>query len=237
MPSIESAVKYVENIANNDSHGYSQINRNGNPDYDCSSLVGTALNQAGFDVSPYSTTRNLYDQLIACGFVEIPVRGTRKRGDIFLSPGKHVVMCTDSAHIAQASIDENGGIKGATPGDQTGREIWITDFKQSGWVYHLRYSGNDTSISSSSAEYVVGNTYTLQANMRVRTGSSTSYREKSHNELTADGQKHDPDGNGCLNKGTRVTCVNIKKYSDDNIWMQIPSGWIAAVYNGEVYVK
>lgn len=239
MQSIESAVSFMEKIANDDSHGYSQLNRTGNPDYDCSSLVGSALNQAGFNVSPSSTTRNLYDQLIACGFISIPVNDTRKRGDIFLTPGKHVVMCTDSTHIAQASIDENGGITGATPGDQTGREIWITSFKQTGWTYHLRYDGGSTEGSSPDApnKYNVGSMYTLRANMVVRTGPSTSYRAKSHRELTADGQKHDPDGNGCLNSGTRVTCVNVKEYSNGDVWIQIPSGWVAAIRNGEVYIS
>ena len=63
MPDIEKAVKYMEDIANDNTHGYAQDHRNGDPDYDCSSLVGTALNVAGFNVSKGSTTRNLYQQL------------------------------------------------------------------------------------------------------------------------------------------------------------------------------
>ena len=34
-----SWVEWAKNIAADDSHGYSQPRRNGNPDYDCSSLV------------------------------------------------------------------------------------------------------------------------------------------------------------------------------------------------------
>ena len=73
MANIETAVLYMENIARDDSHGYAQDNRNGNPDYDCSSLVGTALNVAGFNVNKQSTTSNLYSQLIKCGFKEIGI--------------------------------------------------------------------------------------------------------------------------------------------------------------------
>lgn len=97
-------------------------------------------------------------------------------------------------------------------------------------------SGNKTTSTSSAPSYKVGNTYTLQSNMVVRTGAGTNYRAKKHSELTADGQKHDKDKNGCLDKGTRITCQQVKK-SGSNIWIKCPSGWIAAYYSGKVYVK
>ena len=141
MPDIEKAVKYMEGIAKDDSHGYAQDNRGGNPDYDCSSLVGTALNVAGFNVSAGSTTRNLYQQLINCGFIELPIDAPRKRGDVFLSVGHHVIMCVDENNIVHASLNENGGIKNGQPGDQTGKEICIRSYynHKNGWNYHLRY--------------------------------------------------------------------------------------------------
>ena len=95
-------------------------------------------------------------------------------------------------------------------------------------------SGNKTTANTPS--YKVGNTYTLQSNMVVRTGAGTNYRAKKHSELTADGQKHDKDKNGCLDKGTRITCQQVKK-SGSNIWVKCPSGWIAAYYNKKTYVK
>ena len=85
-------------------------------------------------------------------------------------------------------------------------------------------------------EYIIGSTYILQANMKVRDGAGTKYREKKHSELTEDGKNHDADGDGCLDKGTRVTCKEVKKVGDDT-WICTPSGWIAAVYNGKVYAK
>ena len=48
-----SWVEWAKNIAADDSHGYSQPRRTGNPDYDCSSLVYYALKQAGLDVGSY----------------------------------------------------------------------------------------------------------------------------------------------------------------------------------------
>ena len=97
-------------------------------------------------------------------------------------------------------------------------------------------SGSGNKTTSNTPSYKVGNTYTLQSNMVVRTGAGTNYRAKKHSELTADGQKHDKDRNGCLDKGTRITCRQVKK-SGSNIWVKCPSGWIAAYYNGKVYVK
>lgn len=84
--------------------------------------------------------------------------------------------------------------------------------------------------------YKAGHTYTLQAEMKVREGAGTSFRAKSHEELTEDGRKHDADGDGCLDKGTRVTCKEVEQSGDDT-WIRTPSGWVAAVYNGKVYVK
>ena len=84
--------------------------------------------------------------------------------------------------------------------------------------------------------YCVGNTYTLQNEMKVRTGPGTQYRAKSHKELTADGRKHDKDGDGALDAGTRVTCKELSKDGED-IWMRTPSGWIAAYYKGKAYIR
>lgn len=47
---IEQMVRWAEQIAADDTHGYSKSNREGNPDYDCSSFVYHAAQQAGFNV-------------------------------------------------------------------------------------------------------------------------------------------------------------------------------------------
>lgn len=141
MPKIETAVAWAEQIAADDRHGYSQSHRNG-PDYDCSSMVGTALSKAGFAVSKYSTTRNLESQLIKCGFKKC--HAPWKRGDIHLAAGHHVTMSTDASHIVHASQSENGGIDGET-GDQTGREICTRPYYDLPYenTVHYRYIGNE----------------------------------------------------------------------------------------------
>lgn len=84
--------------------------------------------------------------------------------------------------------------------------------------------------------YKVGQVYTLQAEMKVRKGPGTNYAAKTHFMLTKDGQNHDADGDGALDKGTKITCKEVKTVGNDT-WIKSPSGWIAAIYNGKVYVK
>lgn len=90
--------------------------------------------------------------------------------------------------------------------------------------------------STDSKSYTPGCTYTLQAEMKVRTGAGTNYRAKCYSELSADGKKHDSDKDGALDKGTRVTCKEVKTAGND-VWMRTPSGWIAAVYQGRKYIS
>lgn len=139
MPSIDKAVEFMIEVANDDTHGYDQTNRNG-PDYDCSSLVGTALNTAGFNVSPKSWTGNLEKQLRSCGFKDC--KKPWKAGDIHLKVNKHVCMSINETHVAHASINEMGKTVGGKTGDQTGKEICIRNYYDyaGGWSCHLRYT-------------------------------------------------------------------------------------------------
>lgn len=138
MANIHTSVNWAIGIANDNTHGYDQTNRNG-PDYDCSSFVSTALNNGGFNISPSSWTGNMRSQLIADGWTEKPINAERKLGHVFLNEQHHVVLCIDSSRIVQASINENGGTTGGQTGDQTGTEIYVRNFytPSYGWDYHL----------------------------------------------------------------------------------------------------
>lgn len=145
MANIATAVAYMKMIANDDSHGYAQDNRYG-PDFDCSSFVAKALNEAGFNISIYSWTGNLESQLIACGFKKC--QKPWKAGDIHLKSGYHVCMSVDTNNIAEARINEFGGITGGQTGDQTGEEIMIRPYYEysGGWDCHYRYGANESDI-------------------------------------------------------------------------------------------
>lgn len=189
MCDLNKAVSWAIGIAGDDSHGYDQEHRNG-PDYDCSSFLGMALHNAGFPVSPYSTTRNLVPQLRAAGFV--PCNPPYKKGDIHITPGHHVVMSINSASIVHASINENNDITDGKTGDQTGREICTRSFytPQYGWEYHLRYAGGNTNSpaggktlvkrtctnSAASFDRAKAGAYKTTDRLNIRDGAATGYK-------------------------------------------------------------
>lgn len=147
MGKVNDYVTFMENIARDDSHGYSQNNRDGNPDYDCSSLTIAALRKAGFPMKGASYTGNMDQALKSDGFrnvineVNQNTGAGMKRGDILRKPGHVAVYCGNGKEVEAAS-DEYGGIEGRNPGDQTGREILIQPY-HSGWTGIWRYEGDD----------------------------------------------------------------------------------------------
>lgn len=85
--------------------------------------------------------------------------------------------------------------------------------------------------------YNVGQVYTLKVDLKVREGAGTNYRQKNKAELTVDGQKNAYNyTSAVLKTGTRVTLLEKRIISDNEIWGRIPSGWIALKYEGKVYV-
>ena len=147
MPNIRKAVNFMINTANDDTHGYDQLHRN-SPDYDCSSLVATALHEGGFNVSPFSWTGNLEEQLRNAGFVDCTQPWLP--GDIHLNRLNHVNMSISNTQIVEASINEKGDVIGGETGDQTGKEIAINNYYEYplGWDAHLRYDGVNTDADS-----------------------------------------------------------------------------------------
>lgn len=151
MTKIEKAVDYMKQIANDSKHGYSQTNRWGNPktwsDYDCSSLVISAWQAAGVPVKDKGATYtgNMYNVFIKCGFKDVTSKINLSTGsgliagDVLLNHTDHTAMMISKTQLAQASIDENGGISGGKVGDQTGYEIHIRSYYNYPWNCVLRY--------------------------------------------------------------------------------------------------
>lgn len=227
MSNIEKAVSFMIDIAKDDSHGYDQIHRTGGTDYDCSSLVGTALNQAGFNVKKSSTTRTLRVQLLACGFKTVSVGGARKRGDIFLKEGHHVVMCTGANNIVHASINEKGKTTGGKPGDQTGKEICVRSFYnyKGGWDYHFRFSdGNSTQPTTKPS--------TTPKNDLVALGQQHTINYTGHN-ITVDGI------NGRNTKANIVRCFQVAMNHDYGSRLKVDGACGKNTINalGKHYVK
>lgn len=91
---------------------------------------------------------------------------------------------------------------------------------------------------NASYNYQVGKLYTVVVEgLVVRKAPSATSDKVGYKGLTANAKKHDRDKNGSLDKGTKVTCKEVTRDTSGNTWIKIPSGYVAAIYKGEVFVK
>ncbi len=146
MGKVETYTQQAINIANDNRHGYSQYNRWGNPDYDCSSLVITVVQNSGIPVKTNGATYtgNMYPVFLKCGFkdvtksVNLRTGQGLKRGDILLNTTHHTEIYIGNGKNVGARISEIGKIYGKK-GDQTGQEIRTHSYYNYPWNYVLRY--------------------------------------------------------------------------------------------------
>lgn len=146
MPSIKKAIEEAKRIANDNRHGYSQKNRNGKPDYDCSSLVIHCLDYGGFPMSSYGATYtgNMTNALIKCGFknvikdINIKTGKGMKAGDVFLNRYHHTAIAVSDTQLCAAHDNYD-----RKTGDSSGNEINIYKYKNyvHGWLSVWRYTG------------------------------------------------------------------------------------------------
>lgn len=154
---VDKAIEWMERIANDNSHGYDQQFRwNERGDYDCSSMVISAWEQAGVKVKTAGATYtgNMRRVFLSNGFKDVTAsvdlttgRGL-KRGDVLLNDVNHTAMAVSSSRLVQASINERGGVTGGTPGDQTGREIGFCAYYNYPWNCILRFGGAEATTNT-----------------------------------------------------------------------------------------
>ena len=148
---IEKAVTWAMQVAQNPACGYDQTRRWG-PDYDCSSLMISAWQQAGVPVKDAGATYtgNMFRAFLRCGFEDVTAEinlntgAGLQRGDVLLNTQHHTAMSIGSGQIVHASINEAGRAIGGKTGDQTGREICVRSYYKysKGWDKVLRYVGS-----------------------------------------------------------------------------------------------
>lgn len=103
-----------------------------------------------------------------------------------------------------------------------------------------KYSNTTTSpttITTTIPQYHIGQTYTTTVELFIRTAPMGE--KKPFDLITKNAKQHsykDSEGYAVLKKNTRVTCQGVDNKGKD-IWIKIPSGWIAAYYKGKKYVE
>lgn len=178
MGKIESAISWMESMANNDSHGYDQRYRWGEKgDYDCSSAVISAWEQAGVPVKTKGATYtgNMYRVFTSCGFADVTSKINKstgaglQRGDVLLNVVHHTAMYCGNGKEVEARINERGTATGGTPGDQTGKEFCIRSYRNYPWNYVLRYRGSASSSTSSTTSSTSSSGLTVDGSWGVAT--------------------------------------------------------------------
>lgn len=172
--SIEDAISNAYQIANDNSHGYSQDSRWG-PDYDCSSFIYTVFHNAGFGV-PFGNgyTQTMPQDFQRAGFTYIPwssiggVSGLR-RGDILLNNSSNRAKQHTELYLGNSQIigaHRSYGYRAT--GDQTGKEISQQPYYNHPWLCVLRYGG------ATPPEYKTGVWQVDTAVLNVRSGPGVS---------------------------------------------------------------
>ena len=147
---INKAVDWALAMARDARHGYDQEQRWG-PDYDCSSFVITAWQQAGVPVrsSGANYTGDMLPAFLRCGFrdvtgqVNLATGKGLQKGDVLLNTAHHAELYVGDGKCVKAGSNEHGGAAGGVSGDQNGREICVSGYYNYPWDHVLRYMGGD----------------------------------------------------------------------------------------------
>lgn len=154
MTKTQKALQWMRDTAADQRHGYSQQLRWG-PDYDCSSAVITAWQNAGVPVKTDGATYtgNMKQVFLKDGFKDVTsscnlaTGAGMKPGDVLLneygrgtSGNGHTAMYVGDGKIVHARGQSHGS---ATPGDQ-GTEFAVTPYNNNPWDCVLRYEEDET---------------------------------------------------------------------------------------------
>lgn len=224
----------MEKIAADQSHGYSQQNRWG-PDYDCSSLVITALRQAGIPTTA-TYTGNMYADLKNRDFtdvkhyVNLSTGEGLKRGDILLNDVKHTAVYVGDGKIVHARGQSYGSSK---TGDQ-GSEIAVTNYYNSPWDHVLRYTGETQDVTTG----IVGKCgVTLNMMVKGATGEQVKTLQSLLNFRKFRGKNGMPlDIDGEFGENTEYAVAQLQrayKFPSDTYWGTVAGKTWTVLLTGE----
>ena len=214
----QTALKWMIDLASDQTHGYSQQSRWG-PDYDCSSAVISAWQAAGIPVKSRGATYtgNMRSVFLGCGFKDVTKQcnlatgAGMQAGDVLLNEfGKgtsgngHAAMYAGDGKMVHARGQSYGSSK---TGDQ-GTEIAVTPYRNHPFELVLRYGGTTPAPSAIVGECSVTMPLLLQGAVcnEVKTIqiilNAKGYKSKSGKALTVDGE---------LGENTAYAIANFQK--------------------------
>lgn len=189
MTKTQKALQWMINTAADNTHGYSQASRWG-PDYDCSSAVITAWQNAGVPVKTCGATYtgNMKKPFLENGFKDVTsscnldTGAGMKPGDVLLneygrgtSGNGHAAMYAGNGQVVHARGQSHGGPQ---TGDQ-GTEFAVTAYRNNPWDCVLRYSesSEEPQKEPEPLSTAVKWTGTVKQKAAVRTWAGTSYQK------------------------------------------------------------
>ena len=197
----------------------------------CVSLIQQYLNKVfGKEFKAYGNAKDWADNYPKEYFNKLAPNEKLQEGDVLVYGSNYG---GGYGHIALIDInmkffDQNGIKKG---------EVAYQDEPFKGYKCILRPTNQKALGITRGYSISISQTYTTQVDLKVRDGAGTDKRWKLRSELTKDGQRNAKNStNAVLKQGTKVTCLEMREIGKD-LWIRIPSGWIAASYNGNTYVK
>lgn len=193
---------------------------------ECVSLVQQYLSKV-HDI-PFKARGNAKDwaNINIEGFTKIGVNNSIKAGDILVyNYGTYGHMAIVDAENKSLEQNRNGN-----------KKVTVGDIRKE---YVAIQRPNKVDLGNIEAKYSIGKVYTTQVVLKVRTGAGTNNAVVAYEKLTQNGKENAYNNGinkGCLKNGTRVTVLETKKVGND-VWLRIPSGWIAGYYDSKTYVK
>lgn len=157
---------------------------------------------------------------------------------MYASPSTSNVSCYKTGTYYIWSVDTiNGRVRITNSKSYVGVQGQVTGWIDVATALALMAEPPTTSVSALTPNYQVNAVYIVQIDdLVVRQGPGTSYDKVGYSGLTANAKKYDKTKSGCLTRNAKVTCLEVKIVGS-NVWMRIPSGWVAAYYDKKYNVK
>lgn len=228
MSKATEAVKLIEQIAADNSHGY-QWGGNGPIDFDCSGLINFVWTQVGVPVNKEvrNTTRTMRIYYLKHGFSDVTASANLQNGtglqtgDVLVNTENHTAMYVGSGKIVQARSNLDG-----KQGDSSGQEIRKQAYYNYPWNCVLRFkepipSENPeatTDASQNESKPVTdGEVLVVEAQASAAVITESFLLEHHHLRLGAGmkGQEHLREEVRALQRDLKCRGFNIGRYGAD----------------------